>query len=273
MTRQGRLSPGDLVRLSAYMDRQLSPKQSMELEARLKVEPELARALRELENVVAAVGSLEPVRIPRTFTLTPEMAGGRRSSRRYPFLQLATAVSALAFVALIGIDLFGMRVLSGQMAAPANEQLFFESAPAMSDEIQEGEGVAQFAAGAPAADALLEEATPLPPAAMLGGGAPAEAEAADEAMKLSSTSLPTAAGEERAAIPEPETLEQPALQLGAAQPEPEADLPTPASTATEFRGAESAAPGLEPLRIGEILSGALALLLGLLLIFRHRRPA
>ncbi len=126
MRRNEELSMRDLERLSAYIDGQLGPKQRAEVEARLETEPGFSQALRELERVVAAVGSLEPVRVPRNFTLTPERAGVRRPSRSYPLLQFATAISALAFVALIGVDIFGAQGSALQLAARASEQIALE---------------------------------------------------------------------------------------------------------------------------------------------------
>jgi hypothetical protein len=274
MAREARISPADLERLSAYIDRQLSPRQRAEVEARLSAEPELAQALRELEGVVAAVGSIEPMRIPRSFILTPEMVREHRISHGYPLLQFATAVSALAFVALIGFDLLGSGRLAGQMAAPANEQLLFEAAPAMSDEIQQGQAGAGLAVGEGAAEVFAGEATPLPPAALLEEGAPAEPETAEaeDAMKLSATAVPTLSGEARSAPSEPGALEQPAPMLGA-ELQPGVNTFASATATAEYRAVQSAAPALGVLRTAEILSGALAFLLGLLLIFRYRRTA
>jgi hypothetical protein len=270
MRRNGLLSKRDLMRLSAYIDGQLSPRQRAEVEARLEVEPAFSQALAELERVVAAIGSLEPVVVPRNFMLTPEMAGVRRPSRSYPLLQFATAISALAFVALIGIDFFGTQGSAWQLASRASEQTMFESAPAVSDEIQENAGAALFAAGEQAAEEPLEEVLP-PAAAALEGEAPAEAESgiAEDAMKLSATPVPTASAEERAAAPETGALEQTAPAVGEAKAA-ETDLSATAVSSAVYRAEQDAAQGLDLLLAGEILTGTFALLMGLFLFYRRR---
>ena len=270
MRRDGILSDRDLERLSAYIDGQLSPRQRVEVEARLEVEPAFSQALAELERVVAAVGSLEPIRVPRNFTLSLEMAGVRRPSRSYPLVQFATAISALAFVVLIGIDFFGTQGPALQLASRVSEQTVLEPAPAVSDEIQENEGVALFAAGEPAAEEPLDEALP-PAAAALAEEAPAEGESgiAEDAMKLSPTPIPTAGAEERAAAPETEALGQTAPALGDAQAA-ETDLSATAVSSAEYRAEQDDAQGLDLLRAAEILSGTLALLLGFFLFYRRR---
>jgi hypothetical protein len=112
-------TPRDQAQLSAYLDSRLPEKERRKIEARLQAEPELARDLEELRRTIMALRSLPQVRVPRSFTLTPEMAGIRRSAAGYPALQLATALAALALVVVTGIDLAG---LSAPTDLPAGEE-------------------------------------------------------------------------------------------------------------------------------------------------------
>ncbi len=127
-----------------------------------------------------------------------------------------------------------------------------------------------FAAGEQPAEEPLEDALPAA-AAALEGEAPVEAESglAEDAMKLSATPAPTAGAEERAAAPEPEALGQQAPAVGEAQAA-EADLSATVVSSVEYRAEQDAAQGLDLLRAGEILTGTLALLSGLFLLYRRR---
>jgi hypothetical protein len=99
----------DLERLSAYLDGELSQKDTTILEARLQIEPELKEALDELSKTSYALSSLPQVRVPRNFTLTPEMVGIREKHSMYPVFRFATVVAAVAFAVLVGADTFFMR--------------------------------------------------------------------------------------------------------------------------------------------------------------------
>jgi anti-sigma factor RsiW len=120
MKRLSGLPARDLELLSAYLDQGLSPRQEKGLHARLEREPDLRWALGELRGTVAIVRSLPEVRPPRSFTLAPEVAGGRARPAPYPVLQLATALATLAFVAVVGLDTLTSRGGAGALA-PASQ--------------------------------------------------------------------------------------------------------------------------------------------------------
>ena len=91
--------------LSAYLDKQLPPKDRARLESRLKREADLRQALEEMRRTRAVLRSQRPLRSPRNFTLTPAMAGVRRSGAQFlgsPFgvLRLASVLATIFFVLL-----------------------------------------------------------------------------------------------------------------------------------------------------------------------------
>jgi len=143
------LSGRDLKRLSAYLDGELSARDSTRLEARLKIEPHLREALKELELTSGLLSSLPQVRAPRNFTLTPEMVGIREKRSLYPVFRFASVVAAVAFAVLVGADTFflsGMKMMSDAMPAGAPEVLL------------EQESVRTFGDAEAPAEVLAEEA-------------------------------------------------------------------------------------------------------------------
>lgn len=98
------LSPHDWELLSAYLDRQLKPKEIVSLEARLSADPDLSAALGELQRTRDALRNLPRLRAPRNFTLTPQMVGQRSIGRPRSVARLAPVfgfASALATFLLI----------------------------------------------------------------------------------------------------------------------------------------------------------------------------
>jgi anti-sigma factor RsiW len=122
----------DLERLSAFLDGQLSDSDRRVLLARLQHEAALARALEELRRVRGALRALSPVRLPRNFTLTAEMAGRTRprASRGFAFAWgSALATLALAIVAVT--DLAGGGLMAARVAAPAMPAAELQMAPGL----------------------------------------------------------------------------------------------------------------------------------------------
>jgi len=119
MTNPDHLSPRDLERLSAYLDGEIPKKEAENLEARLRTETDLRRALEGLRATAALLRALPEVSPPRDFALTPEMVGIERR-RPYPVLRLATVLASMAFVALVGLDAITTALpLAGSMAPEA----------------------------------------------------------------------------------------------------------------------------------------------------------
>ncbi len=113
------IAPQDFDRLSAYIDHQLSPRETAALEARLTREPELKAALDDLRATVRLVRSLPTLKPPRHFTLTRAQVAARPRFRLLPALRLATALASLAFVVVFAVDLW----IAGRPAASPAEQV------------------------------------------------------------------------------------------------------------------------------------------------------
>jgi anti-sigma factor RsiW len=156
-----RLTDHDLEQLSAYLDGELKPSDAAEIEARLQAEPELERTLSQLRWMSDTLKDLPTLRAPRSYRLTPEMVGQRARPWRLPALRLATAVMALALVAVIGLDFLGSvgrMSLAGApraLEAPASAQDSVQSEQAMTEK---AEADTQPSVGAQAGAA---EGTPL----------------------------------------------------------------------------------------------------------------
>jgi anti-sigma factor RsiW len=105
MTDLDRLSARDLEKLSAFLDGQLSSRESEQVEARLEQDTKLRQALEDLRRTSEALASLPEVRPPRNFTLSEQMVGSKARGRAYPLLQLSTVLAGLAFFVVVGADL------------------------------------------------------------------------------------------------------------------------------------------------------------------------
>ena len=94
--------------LSAYLDGQLSPKESTRLEEKLQASADLRLALEELSRTRTLLRSQPPVRAPRNFLLSPKMVGERRApapaNRLFPVMRLASALAMALFVLALAGD-------------------------------------------------------------------------------------------------------------------------------------------------------------------------
>lgn len=108
------LSPRDWETLSAYLDRQLKPKETAHLEARLSSNPQLSAALGELQRTRDALRGLPKMRAPRNFTLTPQMVGQSSKIRSQPaghiapVLGFASAFATFILLLVVVGDLLGI---------------------------------------------------------------------------------------------------------------------------------------------------------------------
>jgi hypothetical protein len=218
------ITPRDWEALSAYLDGQLAPKERQLLEARLQARADLRLALDELSRTRSVLRARLPVRAPRNFTLTPEMAGIRQRTRPgfslFPTMRLASALSTLLFVIVtLGDVLFGSRLNPSvlmvaqqrQAAQPANATNVVEApapaAPAVALQAPAPESAQPTAqalakAAEPASPTLLPElAQPIPlitenvqtPGQGLGaGGGGSGEDTADQAALSQMAAAPTA---------------------------------------------------------------------------------
>jgi anti-sigma factor RsiW len=106
--------------LSAYLDGELSTRERARLEVALESNAELRAAIEELRRTRMVLRSQPPIRAPRNFTLSPQMAGIRPKKgptiELFPVLRLTSVLATLLFVFVVLGDLF----LGGsQIGAPA----------------------------------------------------------------------------------------------------------------------------------------------------------
>jgi hypothetical protein len=139
MTRQSQISRRDLEQLSTYLDGALSARETARLEARLHEDPILRHALDELRETIRLVGSLPEAKVPRNFTLTPEMVGIKERPRAYPVMRLATALATLAFLVVVGVDAITSTMFLRAAAPAAKEQIALEAPSYQANAFREAE--------------------------------------------------------------------------------------------------------------------------------------
>ena len=104
-----KITPRDMEAISAYLDKELKPREQARLAARLEAEPGLRAALNDLKQTRTLLRNMPQVRAPRSFTLTPEMAPRRTSLLQiFPTLQFASALAAILLVLFVAGDAFGV---------------------------------------------------------------------------------------------------------------------------------------------------------------------
>ncbi|NIM92863.1 MAG: hypothetical protein GTO18_04010 [Anaerolineales bacterium] len=277
MTRMHQYRKRDIEKLSAYLDGELSPKETARLEEHLRENPGLRRLYEELGATRNLLAELPTVRPPKNFTLTPEMAGIRWRRNAYPVFRLATMAAVVALVVVIGADaLTRTRFPAATTAFDAPQAVMERGAL---EELAE-EGVVEIVPEAeaevaePLAGAALEEGELAEqPLAEVGEnatmdflGEPAEAPEEEKA------------GEDReacqACTPAPTGTTEVAEGIGDAdEPTPEAveEPPLPLAPTVISEG-QSDVFDLGPLQIAELSLGiAVLVLLGGTLYFRRFR--
>jgi hypothetical protein len=143
----------DLEQLSSYLDGQLPQGKTTRLEQELRSSPEMAAALKEMQETRRLLQHTPVRRVPRNFTLSPKMAGIRPPvPRLVPAFSWASVAALLVFVCTLGTNLIGR--FSFGAAAP-----MMASAPAYG--VGGGPPAAEgLATEAPASDNALPTATP-----------------------------------------------------------------------------------------------------------------
>jgi hypothetical protein len=164
--------------LSAYLDGQLSPKESARLEEKLQARADLRLALNGLNQTRSLLRSQPAVPAPRNFTLTPKMVGARpapaRSFQLFPAMRLASVMAAVLLVVVLAGDF-----LTGGRQ-PALVPVAFQSMP-MSAPAAEMKSAAEEAA-ALQAEVPMEAPAPTEAPAAAIMEAPAATEAPAQAL-------------------------------------------------------------------------------------------
>jgi anti-sigma factor RsiW len=266
------VSPYDIELLSAYLDQEMDPVSRRRLEDRLKSNPELRAALRDLQQIRQILRAAPRYRAPRNFTLTPQMAGIRSSAKRparriYPVFQFASALASFLFVLVLlgdlvsSISLFGA---SAPMMMEAREQAV---------EVASTEEVELKRAGEQ--DMLVTQATPTVLVA-LGEEAPTQAAIAGSPMILSETPAPEEAASMPTATPELTATPSPTPTITPT----ETPLPPPSVAASSeqegeasFRARIIGEDDRISWRLAEILLAFLAIGTGFMAVFYRRRVA
>ncbi len=269
----------DLELLSAYIDGELSARDLARLLSRLEREPGLKQALEEMKAVVQHLGSLPEVPLPRRFSLTPETAGLRSRPRVYPVFQFATALAAIVFVALVGLDTFTGQLSLASRAAVMSDAVEDALVVAPEAEVEPGVGetFAQTDDQRHGADVLAEEEV----AGVLAPPVVEAPEEPDETLRAEALASPQPMAEkavEGETVVGESAIEQPAESTAAAHTAtsdadsmnavaeiPETDAEPPGDVdlayAQEQTGRWNPAP-VPILRVLEIGFGALVLTLG-----------
>lgn len=268
----------DLKQLSAYLDGELNPKESARLETRLKADPHLQEALRDLDGTRKLLRSLPQVRPPRNFTLSPEMAGIQQRRSLYPIFRFATVVAAVALVVLVGADAFFSTGM-GMMRAPEAIVETVEVAAEMEAEKLAEAPLAQEAPVEEMGEPEMESAQDA-----LGAEEP-RANVTEEAEAFIVEEGEMTATEEKIneveLIPEETTIPPselppyitPTLEGWTAPTEIQLIVPSPHPTSTPARGHE---PGIvrremDPVRTAEVGLGVLTAVLAVVTIILRRQ--
>jgi hypothetical protein len=138
--------PDDWEILSAYLDGQLSNREMEQVRQRLEAQPDLQRALDELQRTRMVLRSAPRRRVPHNFTLSPAMVPQRR-----PWLGLAPAFSFASALAVVLLVLsFAFTLLPGLnastemlAAAPAASQAPKGLAPSVPQATDQSQSNAQ----------------------------------------------------------------------------------------------------------------------------------
>jgi hypothetical protein len=138
------LTQRDLEQISAYLDGRLDQRAIAQMEQRLNAEPELARVVKQFEATRGLLQRAPQRRVPRPFTLTPQMIGqvaARRSWNRYSLV--SAAASLLLVFALLGdFSVNGVPVQFGATAPAADaaaDTFMMQEAPADGYEAEESQ--------------------------------------------------------------------------------------------------------------------------------------
>lgn len=184
--------PDDLELLSAYLDNELTAAERVNLERRLSADPRLRGELDDLRAVSAALQSLDPLPLPRSFTLDP--ARVRRPGPIFPLawlMQMGSGLAGLALVLLATVQMLGAGAVP---MAPAAREAAPTEAPAAASAPMASAEYAQATAAPAATSAPLATQDPAAmsapaaaPTAAPAAGAAESAPAADQAMGTASS--------------------------------------------------------------------------------------
>ena len=277
----------DWEALSAYLDDQLKAKDRVRLESRLNENPELRSALEELRRTRAVLRSQPPLRAPRNFTLTAEMAGLRTGARpggrqplhgSYPVLRLASVLATIFFIVMTVGELAVRTIAPAPLTVAVSQDQPLAVPFGMGG--GSGGGSGEEAPPAPAAiEAPVMEASAATEAPVMKASAPTESAGMQEqALSAMASEVP----DQMAVVVTPlaplgtPTPMQAAELLAPSAPEAEEAAQPLQNVAPSQPGVSETAPasgwlsGLPLLRILQILLAVLAIGAGLAALYLRR---
>lgn len=134
MKQNFQLSPKEWQLLSAYLDGVVSPRERIQIEKKLDSEDSFRQALQSLRQTRTVIRSMPRRRVPRNFTLTPEMVQVRQPARIFPVLRFSSAFAAIAAVILFAIQLLPTSMkAAAPIAPPAALEMSAAAAPASTE--------------------------------------------------------------------------------------------------------------------------------------------
>lgn len=132
-----KISKRDWAQLSAYLDGELSQRDSSKLETRIEDNPDFQAALENLRTVKAVLSHTPQLSVPRNFALRrSQVESPQRRTVPARGYRLAAAALSFLFIGVVVLDI-GSGVLKGGMSAalaPREEEVMLEAA---ADEIEE----------------------------------------------------------------------------------------------------------------------------------------
>jgi hypothetical protein len=148
-------SPKDWQLLSNYLDGQLTNREVSMIETRLQGEPQLKQTLLEMQQTRYLMQHAKQIPVPRSFTLTPEMAAQIRPAMKplFPFFSFASVIATVFLVIVILFE-FLPGMLSGSMSpksAASNEMQALETAPIAAEAMDSADSPQIFEWGYPQA--------------------------------------------------------------------------------------------------------------------------
>jgi hypothetical protein len=208
-----KISNRDWGQLSAFLDGELSRRDKIQLEKRMKVNPDLQAALEELKITKQILSKTPLIPIPRNFTLSSAQIGIKTRQPVYRRYRLAAALMSFVFIGVLILD-FGGIFLGGTFApamAPKSQEVFFDTAGESA--VDEMEEPALMAADAEAeSDRAFAEEVSVP-----SETADAVVEVMEEAA-VSTTEMEEGLAEEVSSEAETDTIEEAAPAVGAESP-------------------------------------------------------
>jgi hypothetical protein len=125
-----KLSNGEWVQLSAYLDGELNSRDMDRLKRRIEADPDLQVALDELRVTKQILKQTPEILVPRNFTLTPDQVGQKSRRPVYQRYRLAAAVMSFFLVGIFILDFGSIFVRGGlsQAMAPMAEEIMMEKA-------------------------------------------------------------------------------------------------------------------------------------------------